>query len=245
MDSNIILYGFISRFYVELNYGFIEADDGNCYFFFHDKKQYKTSEEAKAAHKFRAGDRVAFQAEYDEKGRTKACNVKFIQNEKRDKLIKEAEESNTLKGYLKKIDDDYFVKHINTYIFIPVKISEWETNLESIYQDRIDDLVLFELRNIKKPHSLYATLTDRLLKKEYALLEEQKFLKEPVYVRINGGNVGGYFCEFLDSQIKCYCKFIDEQDKAKNGNFPKGEIIAVFVKHISAERLMITTSFNA
>src|SRR5688572_29789421 len=122
MKSNQIVNGFLSRFNTAKNFGLIESIEGLSYYFYNDTSQITSWKERKKAHKFGVGDEVEFTPEMDSKGRPIATDVVFMKNPKRDSILEEAKELNILKGYLKKIDDKFFVKHISTYIFIPIVI---------------------------------------------------------------------------------------------------------------------------
>jgi len=49
--------------------------------------------------------------------------IEFRFNNALDNLINKSAIENRFVGYLKKVDDDYFVKETGSYIFFPLKLS--------------------------------------------------------------------------------------------------------------------------
>lgn len=65
MDENIATFiGFVSRYYSDRKFGFVESNDGQSYFFKYDKagiKQQKAQGIINDIHAFCSGDEVEFQ----------------------------------------------------------------------------------------------------------------------------------------------------------------------------------------
>ena len=81
---------------------------------------FKTNatDSSKKAHHYRLGDVVSFQLKLSDRGdKMTAYNVKFIHNTAIDLLIQKAAIENRFSGYLKKIEEDFFVKEWESYIF--------------------------------------------------------------------------------------------------------------------------------
>lgn len=239
IDYTQTFKGFISRFDVEKSYGYIETPSHGSFFFFIDTTIYRNKKELNEAHKFRAGDEVEFKVKKYTDGANKAYDLKFIQNTRRDKIINEATEFNTLKGYLKKVENKYFVKHLETYIFIPLAISEWETDLDLIYDDRINTLVLFELHNLKKPTQIFATLKDRVLKPEFRLLTEIKEANATTMASVTGKNEFGLFATIFNSTMKAFIRLVDAGEILEYSDSKKGDVVEVKVSSLSPESKIV------
>jgi cold shock CspA family protein len=87
-ESNKINTGYISRFDIQRQFGFIETENENSYFFFFDKTeliQLKRKGLIDKIHKFCSGDEVEFELGPSKKDANKieAYNLKFIKNERR------------------------------------------------------------------------------------------------------------------------------------------------------------------
>lgn len=234
MDLENTLKGTVSRFYPEKMYGFIETESKISYFFFDDKTIYKTAKERYSSHHFCSGDEVEFKLKKYEGEKVIAYDLKFIQNTKLDKIIEEATELNVLKGYLKKIEKEYFIKHLGTYLFIPIKISDWETDLNIVYEERINKLLTFELHDLNKPFKLYGTLTDRIFNPEYTLINELRDNESTTFTTITGKNNNGFFATLFNGSIKCFIRFLNSEDE-KLSCKDKGDIVEVQVVNVFPE----------
>lgn len=235
MEANLnkTLTGLLTKYITEKNYGFIETEEGASYFFFHDRTGL-TKKEVMSLHKFRNGDEVQFKIKEHAKHGLCCYDVVFVKNSRTDKIIEEAKELNILKGYLKKVEDKYFVKHVSTYCYIPVLISEWEADLDMIYDDRINNLVTFELQNLEKPYKISAILTDRVFKPEFALLTELKSLNQSTFATITGVTPEGYFCYLLHDTIRSFVGFYTSEH-VQLRKLKKGDIVEVRITRINTE----------
>jgi len=132
----------------------------------------------KEPHKFRIGDEVNFQVKRSEKGdKMIAHNVKFLYNQELEKLISRAALENRFSGYLKVVDDELFVKEWDSYIFFPLKLSNWENPpAESAFNEAIT----FKLLNLDKPNAIAAELFSHDFIPEYRKAMDLFNTKKPV-----------------------------------------------------------------
>jgi ribosomal protein S1 len=111
---------------------------------------------SKKPHQFRLGDVVTFLIKLTDRGdRETAYEVKYLHNEGVDLLIQKANIENRFNGYLKKVEDKYFVKEWDTYILFPLQLSPWEKPPVSTAENQA---VTFILVNIDKPNAIVAEL---------------------------------------------------------------------------------------
>ncbi|MEO7044916.1 MAG: hypothetical protein ABI091_06380 [Ferruginibacter sp.] len=233
----MIKAGIIARYHIEKSYGIIETLDNESFFFFIDKSSLRRKE-TKGIHKFRSGDEIEFKIKPDSKHGQIAYNLCFIKNTRRDNLIQEAKELNILKGYLKKIENTFFVKHLSTYLFIPIKISEWETDIGATYEDRLNQLVLFELKNIDKPYIISAILIDRVFKPEYTIINELNSLDQSTFASITGSNTNGFFSSILEGSVEAFISIKMNEEYFKNHTLKKGDVVEakLIIKHLSPDK---------
>ena len=79
-----------------------------------DEKQLKIK------HVFHIGDTVSFTVGLSGRGdKMVASDIKFLYNNALDVLINKAKTENNFTGYLKIVDDKYFVKEIDSYLHGP------------------------------------------------------------------------------------------------------------------------------
>lgn len=149
-----ILKGVISFVNYEKNFATIEYEAGakkksvNC----------KTGLEAagRKTNHFRIGDTVSFQLRLSDRGdKMTAHTIKFLHNARLDLLIQRAAIENRFSGYLKKVENDYFVKEIDSYIFFPLQLSPWE---KPPVETAENQAISFRLLNLEKPNAIVAEL---------------------------------------------------------------------------------------
>lgn len=110
----------------------------------------------KKPHQFRLGDVVSFQLRLSDRGdKQTAYNVKYLHNEAIDLLIQKATIENRFSGYLKKIEDKYFIKEIDSYILFPLQLSPWE---KPPVESAENVAISFSLLHLDKPNAIVAEL---------------------------------------------------------------------------------------
>lgn len=154
MDNNAIIKGKITSVNHEKQYVSIE-------YLHKDKKKTITcktddKEKAKKPHQYRAGDAVSFQIKGADRGkRIVAWDLKFLYNTAIEQLIHKAGTDNRFKGYLKLVDDQFFVKEWDNYLFFPLVLSKWENPpAEKSFNEPVE----FKLLHLDKPNKLAAEL---------------------------------------------------------------------------------------
>ena len=123
-----------------------------------DKKQKELKEKKliKKTHHFMVGDVVSFVIKLSDRGdRMMATSVEFLYNNTLDALINKSLLTNKFIGYLKMVDDKYFVKEIDSYLFFPVPFSPWQIIPEEL---DLNEQVFFSLENIERKEKIFASL---------------------------------------------------------------------------------------
>ena len=110
----------------------------------------------KKKHLFLMGDIVNFTAGLSGRGdKMMATNVQYLYNTALDVLLNKAKTENRFLGYLKVVDDKYFVKEIDSYLFFPLSISPWQfVPAEADLNEAVD----FMLENMEKKEKTTAKL---------------------------------------------------------------------------------------
>lgn len=195
--------GVVSYFETQKHYGFIESE-GNSYYFYIDIIQtkklsfdLKNEGKPKLKSKFRVGDEVSFILKLVD-NEFEASEIEYLGNPILQMVLAEATEKDVLQGYLKKIRDNFFVKHISTYVFIPVKISKYEIDLDLVYENRINQLVEFHLNNTSKIEKIKAVLLDRRFRYDWGNIQRIYEMQEVVFGYIKSRTKGGFIVEIED-----------------------------------------------
>jgi ribosomal protein S1 len=245
MDTNQVHIGHVVRFIKERNFGFIEDEQGEIYFFFFDKgrlKQLKKAGEISYVHHFISGDRVSFQLRLvqQEEGKIEAYNVTFIANERKQNLIDNFSERGVLDGYLKIFDSEtIFVKDRSTYVYTPIQISAWEENLDDVYFNRENQLVRYKLNQTVRTDKLTARLNDAKYIDEYYQLLAHFDNQTSIPALITGRYKLGLLVTIFDGTLKVFIK-VKDIDQQYNSRFKKGDIVDTYVSKISYVQRRVT-----
>lgn len=245
MDTNQIHIGHVVSFIKERDFGFIEDEEGEIYFFFRDRgklKKLKQVGEIPYVHNFISGDRVSFQLRTSQRdeGKIEAYNVTFIANERKEKLIDIFKERGTLDGYLKIFDSEtIFVKDRSTYVYTPIQISAWEENLDDVYFSRENQLVRYKLNQIVRTDKLTARLNDANYIDEYYQLLAHYDNQTTIQALITGRNKSGLHVTIFDGTMKVFIKLKDI-DHLYNSRFKKGDLVDSYVSKISYVQRRVT-----
>jgi ribosomal protein S1 len=121
-----------------------------------EQERLKGIKAIKKIHAFRIGDEVSFAVIPSAKGdKMVAGFIEFRFNNAYTNLINKAAIENRFVGYLKKADDNYFVKETGSYILFPLIISPWEI---PPHESHTNEPVFFKLDNLDKPNAVTASL---------------------------------------------------------------------------------------
>ena len=169
-----------------------------------DEKTQKAMKDKKLirkTHHFMTGDVVSFQIKLSDRGdRMEAVNTEFLYNNALDALIDKSRLNNRFLGYLKQVDDDFFVKEIDSYLFFPVPFSPWQL---APSEEDLNEQVTFSLENTDKKEKIFATLSDnkyipefkeavKLFKSKTAIdAEVYKITPHSLYIHIVGDQING------------------------------------------------------
>ena len=174
--------GYISHINNVAHYGFIDSPELDLdHIFFH------TTNCKKSYNHIYKGDKVSFEFNPvidQEKG---AKEVSFLQNASLDGLKSDFESGNSLKGFLKKIDDKYYVKDKDTYIFICLVIAKYEINIQEVYEDNLNKPIDYKICTFTLNNSIWAININRQILPECKLLVEGNKFEGQVVGTVKGG----------------------------------------------------------
>lgn len=130
--------------------------------------------ENKTAHNYLMGDVVNFSiGRADKTDKMVATNIEFKYNDALNNLIDKAQTSNQFKGYLKQSEEGFFVKEIDSYLFLPLLLSPWQ-QVPGLAE--LNEPVLFALHIPKNREKISAELLHAKFIPEY--YKAQKLFKE-------------------------------------------------------------------
>ena len=237
MDETIYK-GTISFIHHDKNYAMIDYEQNNkkktvnCKI--DEQEQLKhNNTKGKKLHKFRIGDEVAFQVKRSERGDNMiAYKVKFLYNKELEKLISKAALENRFSGYFKIVNDEFFVKEWDSYIFFPLQLSKWENPpAESAFNEAIS----FKLLNLDKPHAIAAELFSHDYIPEYRKALEHFEKKTSIEAIVNKVSPFAAYLDLFGNKLKAKIQLpTDGLEKLK-----AGDKIKVIITYLSSSRIVV------
>ena len=205
-----------------------------------EKEQLKLKHEKiiKKVHQFHVGDEVSFIITLSVRGDKMIADcLQFHFNDALDNLINKSYVENRFVGYLKKVDEDYFVKETGSYIFFPLILSPWEKRPR---EDNLNEPVFFKLENTDKPDKATAALFRSEYIPEY-MYAMQCFKKKTVIdAVVYKVTPHGIFVNVADKKIQA--KIAEDKKKESNTLLPTvqiGDVIKVIITYLGTSKIIV------
>jgi len=226
-----ILKGTISFVNYDKNFATIEYGQGakkksvNC------KTDFEST--GRKSHHFRVGDTVSFQLKLSDRGdKMTAWNIKYLHNTELDLLIQRATIENRFSGYLKKVDEKYFVKEWNSYIFFPLQLSPWE---KPPVETAENEAISFRLLNLEKPNAIVAELFSHNYIPEYRKAFQHYKNEITIDAVVFKVSPHAIYLNLFDDKIKAKLPFLTPGD----ASVKEGDMIPVIITHLSNTRVVV------
>ena len=203
-----------------------------------EKEQLKLKAEKiiKKVHQFHVGDEVSFIITLSARGDKMIADcLQFHFNNALDNLINKSEIENRFVGYLKKVDDNYFVKETGSYIFFPLILSPWERKPK---EDNLNEPVFFKLENTDKPDKVTAALFKSEYIPEYMYAMQcfkKKTVLEAVVYKVTPH---GIFINVIDKKIQAKIAI----NKKANTVIPAeqiGDTLKVVITYLGTSKITV------
>ncbi len=213
----------------------IEYEDGNKKKTVRASIDEKTQKEMiekkliRKKHHFMVGDIVSFDVKLSDRGdRMLAVGLTFLYNNTLDVLINKSLTTNRFIGYLKQVDDNYFVKEIDSYLFFPVPFSPWQIKpTEAELNEQVD----FSLENIDKKEKIYASLFNNSYIPEFeqaVKLFKTKTVKEATVYKVMAH---GIYLNIIADKIQGKIPFEDK--------IQVGDKISVLITYLGKNKIAV------
>lgn len=236
--SNDIVQGKISFINHEKKYAIIEYTNAgkkkNVNGSIDEKIQRQLKEKGliKKKHHFLVGDVVDFKIKLSDRGdRMIATEITFKYNTALDVLIDKSRTSNKFIGYLKVVDDKYFVKEIDSYLFFPVPFSPWQVIPT---EKELNEQVTFSLENIDKKEKITASLFNNVYIPEFTKAVRLSKSKEPVEATVYKVSPHGVYLNVIDDKIQAKLDPAELKEEAK-----VGDVISIVITYLSKSRIVV------
>ena len=191
----------------------------------------------KKAHRFLVGDNVKFVIKKSSANVFFADHVVFEFNNAIDVLVDKARITNKFLGYIKQVDEKYFIKEIESYLFFPLQLSKFEIPPVATETDKA---VTFKLLNIEKPEKLKAELYNHNYISGFKVAVKQHKSEEAVDAVVTKITPYGVFVVLTESKLEAKLP-VDEilSEKINKGKVGLDKSIPVKIKHLTNERIVI------
>jgi ribosomal protein S1 len=229
--SNTLLTGHVSFVNHEKKYIIIEYEQNGKKKVVNGRVDEKL---LKKKHVFHIGDTVSFNVGLSGRGdKMVAGNIQFLYNNALDVLINKAKTENNFIGYLKVIDDKYFVKEIDSYLFFPAPLSPWQVKPT---EAELNEAVTFALENLDKKEKITASLFTQKMIPEYYSAERAFKKNEPVEAEVYKITDYGIYLNLFGNKVQA-------KIPAKAANIPAGlkvgDALKVRVTYLSKMKIVV------
>jgi len=199
------------------------------------QKTLKDQNLIRKVHHFLSGDIVEFKIRISDRGdRMIATNIKFLYNNALDELINKARTNNKFIGYLKMVDDKYFIKEIDSYLFFPIPFSPWQV---MPVDNGLNEQVTFSLENLEKKEKVSARLyTSEYIPEFHTAVKFHKS-KTPVEATVSRVTPHSIYLNVISDKIQAK---IDADHKDLQDVKP-GDKVGVIISHISLTKIVVET----
>lgn len=188
-------------------------------------------------HRFLSGDHVRFVIHKSSAGVFYADQVVFEYNHALEVLINKAKVDNRFAGYVKLADDQYFIKEIDSYLFIPLQLSRFE--IPPTPSDK-GTPVSFQLLHIDQPERIAATLYNHRYEEGFNRLLKLYKSKEPIKAKVTKLTPYGIYLSLEDFGIECKISIdAEKKERIETEKIQVETLISVMISHIGNDRLVL------
>lgn len=205
-----------------------------------EREQLKLKAEKiiKRVHQFHVGDEISFVINLSARGDKMIADcIEFKFNNALDNLINKSVIENRFVGYLKKVDDDYFVKETGSYIFFPLRLSPWERKPQ---ESNLNEPYFFKLENTDKPDKATAAPYKSIFIHEYAIATQHFKNKTPIDATVFKITPHGIFVNVLSNKIQAKIPVSKKDEKVTVGDEVKvGDVIKIVITYLGTSRIVV------
>ena len=187
----------------------------------------------KKAHHFSIGDVVHFRLKATGQGdRMMATDIVFKYNNALDSLIHKSQTHNRFTGYLKVVEDAYFIKELESYLFFPLQISPWQRLPAA---EDLNEQVQFSLINTSSRDRVRAALIHVKYIPEYETALKYFKSKKIIEATVNRVTAHSIYLEIVGNKIigKISAEIISPK------NLKPGDKVSVIISHLSPEKIAL------
>lgn len=188
-------------------------------------------------HKFSIDDVVSFVLHQSGKNeKTFAGQISFLYNNSMDVVINKARQSNQLTGFIKQVDDQFFVKESTSYIFFPLEFSSWQILPTA---DEMEHLVDFKLNHLEKKEKITASLLNNNYLPEYKLAVKHQKSRKPVMAVVSKVSIHAIYLDLFEGKIQSKITLEKSPAFAETlSSLKQGDELQVLITHTGKNRIV-------
>ena len=187
----------------------------------------------KKLHQFHEGDEVYFVLERSARGdKMVAEKIRYRFNNTLGNLVNRARTNNQFTGYLKLVEDKYFVKETGSYHFFPLILSPWELPPDVT---KLNEPVLFQLGNLDKPEKLNAALFYHKFIPQYLAAQKHFNAKTAINAAVYKITPHGIYLNLIGDKLQA--KIPAKKEIA--GTVREGDKIKVIITYLSSSKIIV------
>lgn len=191
----------------------------------------------KKPHRFLVGDHVKFVIKKSSANIFFADHIQYEYNNALEVLINKAKVQNKFLGYVKVVDEKYFIKEIDSYLFFPLIVSKFE---HAPVTNEKEKPVSFKLINVEKPEKLSAELYNHNYLDGFLIAVKQHKKEDVVNATVTKITPYGIFVTLNESALDCKLSINDVlAEKLKSEIIKVGCALSVEIIHLTTDRIII------
>lgn len=204
-----------------------------------DKQQekYVTLGLIKKPHRFLVGDNVKFVIKKSSGGVFFADHILYEYNNTLEVIINKAKITNKFTGYIKIVEEKYFIKEIDSYLFFPLHLLRFEIKPEIAGTEKP---VSFKLLHIDKPDKIAAELYNHNYVSGFKLAIKQFKAEEIIDAIVKKITPYGVFVSLSESKLEAKLTIDDNISRKINTHeIALEKLIKIKIKHLTGDRIVI------
>jgi ribosomal protein S1 len=204
-----------------------------------EKEQLKLKAEKiiKRIHQFHVGDEVNFIINLSARGDKMVADcMEFKFNNALDNLINKSAIENRFVGYLKKVEDEYFVKETGSYIFFQLKLSPWERKPKD---SNLNEPYFFKLENTERPDKATAAPYKSIFIHEYTTALKYVESKTPIDATVFKITPHGIFVHILGNKIQAKLPILKNESGTTSPEVKLGDTIKIIITYLGSSKIII------
>lgn len=204
-----------------------------------EARQLKLKEKKliKKIHKFNEGDEVYFTVERSARGdKMVAEQIQYRYNNALGNLINRAHTDNRFAGYLKWVDEKFFVKETGSYLFFPLMLSPWEIKPDI---NTLNEPIFFRLENTEHPDKLTATLFQQRFIPEYATAQKYFTGKKIINALVSKTTPHGIYLNVIGDKIQAKIPVTKGVDKKEEPEIKAGDTVKIIITYLGSTKIAV------